>query len=126
MNSRTGEFHVVSAKATIVCTNAITFRSGFVRDITGTGTLLAYSAGAGLRNAEFSYVRPGTPSFYFRGASPSPSKKVRAGRMPKVGGSCATMSRSGATSPTCRASPAPWRWKRGRPRSALPRHVGRA
>lgn len=67
MNSRSGEFHVVSAKATIVCTNAITFRSGFVRDITGTGTLLAYRAGAALRNAEFSYVRPGTPSFYFEG-----------------------------------------------------------
>jgi succinate dehydrogenase/fumarate reductase flavoprotein subunit len=67
INSRSGEFHVIKAKATIVCTNAITFRSGFVRDITGTGTLLAYRAGAALRNAEFSYVRPGTPSFYFEG-----------------------------------------------------------
>jgi succinate dehydrogenase/fumarate reductase flavoprotein subunit len=67
INSRTGEFHVISAKATIVATNAITFRSGFVRDITGTGTLLAYHAGATLRNAEFSYVRPGTPKFYFEG-----------------------------------------------------------
>ena len=67
INSRSGEFHVISAKATIVATNAITFRSGFVRDITGTGTLLAYGAGATLRNAEFSYVRPGTPKFYFEG-----------------------------------------------------------
>ena len=67
INSRSGEFHVISAKATIVSTNAITFRSGFVRDITGTGTLLAYRAGATLRNAEFSYVRPGTPKFYFEG-----------------------------------------------------------
>jgi succinate dehydrogenase/fumarate reductase flavoprotein subunit len=67
INSRTGEFNVISAKATIVATNAITFRSGFVRDITGTGTLLAYRAGATLRNAEFSYVRPGTPKFYFEG-----------------------------------------------------------
>jgi len=67
INSRTGEFRVISAKATIVSTNAITFRSGFVRDITGTGTLLAYRAGATLRNAEFSYVRPGTPKFYFEG-----------------------------------------------------------
>ena len=67
INSRTGQFHVISAKATIVATNAITFRSGFVRDITGTGTLLAYRAGATLRNAEFSYVRPGTPKFYFEG-----------------------------------------------------------
>ncbi len=67
INSRTGEFHVIAAKATIVATNAITFRSGFVRDITGTGTLLAYAAGATLRNAEFSYVRPGTPKFYFEG-----------------------------------------------------------
>jgi succinate dehydrogenase/fumarate reductase flavoprotein subunit len=67
INSRSGEFHVISAKATIVATNAITFRSGFVRDITGTGTLLAYGAGAALRNAEFSYVRPGTPKFYFEG-----------------------------------------------------------
>ena len=64
---RTGEFHVFKARAVIVCTNAITFRSGFVRDITGTGTLLACRAGAGLRNAEFSYVRPGTPKFYFEG-----------------------------------------------------------
>ena len=31
------------------------------------GTLLAYRAGATLRNAEFSYVRPGTPKFYFEG-----------------------------------------------------------
>jgi succinate dehydrogenase/fumarate reductase flavoprotein subunit len=67
INSRTGEFHVIKARATIVATNAITFRSGFVRDITGTGTLLAYKAGARLRNAEFSYVRPGTPKFYFEG-----------------------------------------------------------
>ena len=67
IHSRTGIFHVVKARATIVCTNAITFRSGFVRDITGTGTLLAYRAGAALRNAEFSYVRPGTPKFYFEG-----------------------------------------------------------
>jgi len=67
INSRTGEFRVISAKATIIATNAITFRSGFVRDITGTGTLLAYAAGATLRNAEFSYVRPGTPKFYFEG-----------------------------------------------------------
>ena len=67
VHSRTGEFHAIKARATIVATNAITFRSGFVRDITGTGTLLAYRAGASLRNAEFSYVRPGTPKFYFEG-----------------------------------------------------------
>jgi succinate dehydrogenase/fumarate reductase flavoprotein subunit len=67
INSRTGEFNVIKARATIVATNAITFRAGFVRDITGTGTLLAYRAGAVLRNAEFSYVRPGTPKFYFEG-----------------------------------------------------------
>ncbi len=67
IHSRTGTFHVLKARATIVATNAITFRSGFVRDITGTGTLLAYRAGAALRNAEFSYVRPGTPRFYFEG-----------------------------------------------------------
>ena len=67
VHSRTGEFHAIKARATIVATNAITFRSGFVRDITGTGTLLAYRAGATLRNAEFSYVRPSTPKFYFEG-----------------------------------------------------------
>lgn len=67
IHSRTGAFHTIKARATIVATNAITFRSGFVRDITGTGTLLAYKAGATLRNAEFSYVRPGTPKFYFEG-----------------------------------------------------------
>jgi succinate dehydrogenase/fumarate reductase flavoprotein subunit len=67
INSRTGEFNVIKARVTIVATNAVTFRSGFVRDITGTGTLLAYRAGAALRNAEFSYVRPGTPKFYFEG-----------------------------------------------------------
>jgi len=67
IHTRTGAFHVIRARTTIVATNAITFRSGFVRDITGTGTLLAYQAGAALRNAEFSYVRPGTPKFYFEG-----------------------------------------------------------
>ena len=67
IHSRSGAFHAIKARATVVCTNAITFRSGFVRDITGTGTLLAYKAGAALRNAEFSYTRPGTPRFYFEG-----------------------------------------------------------
>lgn len=67
IHTRTGALHVIQARATIVATNAITFRSGFVRDITGTGTLLAHRAGATLRNAEFSYVRPGTPKFYFEG-----------------------------------------------------------
>jgi succinate dehydrogenase/fumarate reductase flavoprotein subunit len=67
IHTRTGAFYVIQARATIVATNAITFRSGFVRDITGTGTLLAHRAGATLRNAEFSYVRPGTPKFYFEG-----------------------------------------------------------
>ena len=67
IHTRTGAFHVIKARATIIATNAITFRSGFVRDITGTGTLLAHRAGAALRNAEFSYVRPGTPKFYFEG-----------------------------------------------------------
>lgn len=67
VHSRTGAFHVVTARATIICTNAVSFRSGFARDITGTGTLLAYRAGATLRNAEFSYTRPGAPKFYFEG-----------------------------------------------------------
>ena len=67
VQSRSGEFQVIKAKSTIVCTNAITFRSGFVRDLTGTGTLLAYKAGAKLRNMEFSYTRPSTPRFYFEG-----------------------------------------------------------
>jgi succinate dehydrogenase/fumarate reductase flavoprotein subunit len=67
IHSRSGEFCAIKARATIVCTNAITFRSGFVRDITGTGTLLAYKAGARLRNAEFSYTRPSTPKWYFEG-----------------------------------------------------------
>jgi len=67
VHSRSGAFYVLKARTTIIATNAITFRSGFVRDITGTGTLLAYKAGAALRNAEFSYVRPGTPKFYFEG-----------------------------------------------------------
>lgn len=67
IHTRTGAFHVILARTTIVATNAITFRSGFVRDLTGTGTLLAHRAGAKLRNAEFSYVRPGTPKFYFEG-----------------------------------------------------------
>ena len=67
IHGRTGEFHVFKARTTIVATNAIGFRAGFVRDIAGTGTLLAYEAGATLRNSEFSYVRPGTPRFYFEG-----------------------------------------------------------
>jgi succinate dehydrogenase/fumarate reductase flavoprotein subunit len=67
IHTRTGALHVIQARTTIIATNAITFRSGFVRDITGTGTLLAHRAGARLRNAEFSYVRPGTPKFYFEG-----------------------------------------------------------
>lgn len=67
IHARTGEFFTIKARVTIVCTNAVSFRSGFARDITGTGTLLAYRAGATLRNAEFSYTRPGSPTFYFEG-----------------------------------------------------------
>ena len=67
IHGRSGEFHVFKSKTTIVATNSIGFRAGFVRDIAGTGTLLAYEAGARLRNSEFSYVRPGTPRFYFEG-----------------------------------------------------------
>lgn len=67
VHSRTGIFHVIRSRTTIICTNSVTFRSGFVRDITGTGTLLAFKAGAHVRNAEFGYLRPGTPRFYFEG-----------------------------------------------------------
>ncbi|HUZ72799.1 MAG TPA: FAD-binding protein [Stellaceae bacterium] len=67
IHSRSGAFHVIKARTTIICTNSVSFRSGFARDITGTGTLLAYRAGATLRNAEFSYTRPGAPKFYFEG-----------------------------------------------------------
>ena len=113
VHSRTGEFHVIKARTTIVATNSIGFRAGFVRDITGTGTLLAYEAGAALRNAEFSYVRPGTPKFYFEGITfrdpggrPFRQRQGRSLHAP-------TTSPNGATKPTCRASPARWR-----PRSA--------
>jgi succinate dehydrogenase/fumarate reductase flavoprotein subunit len=67
VSARTGAFAAIRARVTIVATNSVTFRPGFARDITGTGTLLAYEAGATLRNAEFSYARPGTPNFYFEG-----------------------------------------------------------
>jgi len=67
IDARTGEVYYLRAKATVIATNSMTFRSGFVRDITGTGTVMAYDAGAVLSNAEFSYLRPGTPKFYFEG-----------------------------------------------------------
>jgi succinate dehydrogenase/fumarate reductase flavoprotein subunit len=67
IDGRTGEFTILRAKATVVATNSVTFRSGFVRDLTGTGPVIAYRAGATLTNAEFGYLRPGTPKFYFEG-----------------------------------------------------------
>src|SRR5713226_380529 len=67
IDGRTGEFHILRAKATIIATNSVTFRAGFVRDLTGTGPLLAYRAGATVTNAEFGYLRPSTPKFYFEG-----------------------------------------------------------
>ncbi len=67
IDGRTGEFVIVRARATVLATNSVTFRAGFVRDLTGTGTHLAYDAGAVLTNAEFGYLRPGTPKFYFEG-----------------------------------------------------------
>lgn len=67
IDGRTGEFIILRAKATIVATNSVTFRAGFVRDLTGTGPILAYRAGATLTNAEFGYLRPGNPKFYFEG-----------------------------------------------------------
>lgn len=67
VDGRTGEFVVVRAKSTVAATNSVTFRAGFVRDLTGTGPMLAYRAGATLTNAEFGYLRPSTPKFYFEG-----------------------------------------------------------
>ena len=67
LDGRTGQLFVLRAKATVVATNSVTFRSGFVRDLTGTGPMMAYRAGATLTNAEFGYLRPGTPRFYFEG-----------------------------------------------------------
>jgi succinate dehydrogenase / fumarate reductase flavoprotein subunit len=67
IDGRTGEFQIVRAKATVIATNSVTFRAGFVRDLTGTGTVLAYRAGATLTNAEFGYLRPGNPQYYFEG-----------------------------------------------------------
>jgi len=67
IHSRTGKFIILRAKSTIIATNSVTFRCGFVRDLTGTGPILAYRAGATLTNAEFGYLRPGTPDFYFEG-----------------------------------------------------------
>ena len=67
VDGRTGEFVIIRAGAVILSTNSVTFRAGFVRDLTGTGTQLAYDAGAVLTNAEFGYLRPGTPKFYFEG-----------------------------------------------------------
>ena len=67
IHTRTGAFHVIAARATIVCTNAITFRSGFVRDITGTGTLLAYAAGATLAQRRVQLRAAGHAEILFRG-----------------------------------------------------------
>jgi succinate dehydrogenase / fumarate reductase, flavoprotein subunit len=67
IDGRTGEFCILRAKATVVATNSVTFRAGFVRDLTGTGPILAYHAGAMITNAEFGYLRPSTPKFYFEG-----------------------------------------------------------
>jgi succinate dehydrogenase/fumarate reductase flavoprotein subunit len=67
IHGRSGQFCIIRARSTVVATNSVTFRAGFVRDLTGTGPLLAYRAGATLTNAEFGYLRPGTPRFYFEG-----------------------------------------------------------
>jgi succinate dehydrogenase/fumarate reductase flavoprotein subunit len=67
IDGRTGEFCILRAKATVIATNSVTFRAGFVRDLTGTGPILAYRAGATVTNAEFGYLRPSTPKFYFEG-----------------------------------------------------------
>ena len=67
VDGRTGEFHIIRAKSTVIATNSVTFRAGFVRDLTGTGPLLAYRSGATLTNAEFGYLRPGNPQYYFEG-----------------------------------------------------------
>ena len=58
--------------------NAIMFVSGFVRDITGTGTILADRAGA-LRNAEFSRRAPwGRLEFDLQGIIGGDRGRVRA------------------------------------------------
>ena len=94
IHSRTGEFHVIKARATIVATNAITFRSGFVRDITGTGTLLAYRPAPRCATPSSATCGRARRSSISR-ASPSRSRRARIGSTPRARRSCATTSRNG-------------------------------
>ncbi len=99
--------HVIKARSTIVATNAITFRSGFVRDITGTGTLLAYKAGARAAATPSSPTSGRARRSSTSRASPSRSREG-AGPTPRAKPSCATTSPTGPTRRTCRASRARW------------------
>lgn len=67
MGVRDGVFHIFRAKATVLCTNTISFRSYFVYDQPGSGPVMACKAGARVRNAEFHLLRPASPKFYFEG-----------------------------------------------------------
>ncbi|MDP6483060.1 MAG: FAD-binding protein [Nitrospinota bacterium] len=67
MGIRDGVFHVFRAKSTVLCTNTFSFRSYFVYDQPGSGPVMAYKAGARVRNAEFHLLRPASPKFYFEG-----------------------------------------------------------
>ena len=88
INSRTGEFNVIKARATIVATNAITFRSGFVRDITGTGTLLAYRAGASAAQRRVLLRAAGHAEVLFRGHHLRDPGGRAAGSTPRARRSC--------------------------------------
>lgn len=67
MNSRTGELNVITAKAIVLATNTVSFRSYFVYDQPGIGPVLAYRIGAELKNAEFYLIKPMQPRYYFEG-----------------------------------------------------------
>ena len=77
-----------------------------------------------LRNAEFSYVRPGTPKFYFEGITFAIQEGARWVNAKGEAFMRRATSRNGATRPTCRASPSAMAMENQQGQhAALSRHV---
>src|ERR1700730_592588 len=109
LHSRSGAFHVLSARATIICTNAVT------SDPDLRATLRAPEHCSPTARVRCCATRnSATPDRARRSSilreSPTLSRRARISSTQRANASCCVTSPYGVMRLTCRASPVPWRW----------------
>ncbi len=77
-DTRSGEFKIFKAKATVIATNTAGFRGHYMgAEMVGDGPKLAYLSGAEITNAEFDVFNSGSPHFYFEGTGPATARGAK-------------------------------------------------